>query len=279
MTVRPGRLAAVVAVLTALVIASATWAAAQFALGREFNFPPRMAPEVLPDPHFAACRLMYTQVRREQGGGGWRTDYPDGEINLTIRFSELTRARVSWQRDRQPNHWVVRLTDDALFHCPFTIASDIGTVGFEEDEVLRLREYLLKGGFLWVDDFWGPDAWHHWSAQLARVLPPSEYPIEEVPFDDPMFQSLFVVTHIPQVPNIGFWRRTGGLTSERGSESAEATLRVVRDTRRRVMVVMTHNTDIADAWEREGEDPAYFYQFSPDAYALGINVLLHALTH
>jgi hypothetical protein len=262
-----------------LVLSSAGYAAAQFALGREFNFPPRMAPEVLPDPHFAPCRLMYTQVRREQGGGGWRTDYPDGEINLTIRFSELTRARVSWQRPRQPNHWVVRLTDDALFQCPFTIASDIGTIGLADEEAARLREYLLKGGFLWVDDFWGTEAWLHWTDELAKVLPPSEYPIEEVSFDDPIFASLFVVSHIPQVPNIGFWRRTGGQTSERGSDSPEATFRVVRDGHGRVIVVMTHNTDIADAWEREGEDPRYFYQFSPDAYALGINVLLHALTH
>jgi hypothetical protein len=281
-----GRVRWCLAVTAVLLFSSAGFVAAQFGMGREFNFPPRMAPEVLPDAKFAPCRLMYTQVRREQGGGGWRTDYPDGELNLTIRFSELTRTRVSWNAGREhslrgpePNHWVVRLTDDALFQCPFTIASDIGTIGLQDGEAERLREYLLKGGFLWVDDFWGTDAWHHWTAELAKALPPSTYPIEDVPFDDPIFSSLFVVTHVPQVPNIGFWRRTGGQTSERGSDSPEATFRVVRDTDGRIMVVMTHNTDLADAWEREGEDPQFFYQFSPDAYALGINVLLHAMTH
>jgi hypothetical protein len=265
--------------LAILVLGSAGYGFAQFRFGGEFNVPARMAPEVFPDGDFVVCRIMYTQVRREAGGGGWRTDYPYGEVNLTIRFSELTRTRVSWRGERQPHHYVVRLTDDALFQCPFTMGSDVGTIGLRPDEAERLREYLLKGGFLWVDDFWGSAAWAHWTRELAKVLPPSEYPIEDVPFDDPVFRSQFVVTYVPQIPNIGFWRRTGGEVSERGADSPHPNFRAVRDADGRIMVVMTHNTDIADAWEREGEDPSYFYQFSPDAYALGINVLLHAMTH
>ena len=66
---------------------------------------------------------------------------------------------------------MVRLTDDALFNCPYTVASDVGTMGLRDDEVLRLRQYLLKGGFLWVDDFWGTPAWEHWSGVIAQVLP------------------------------------------------------------------------------------------------------------
>ena len=94
--------------------------------------PPVFAPDPLPDRDFVVCRLMYTSVVREQSGGGWRTDYPYGEINLSIRFGELTRTRVSSDdQSRRPNHFVVRLTDDALFQCPFTIASDVGTIGHE----------------------------------------------------------------------------------------------------------------------------------------------------
>ena len=85
---------------------------------------------------------------------------------------------------------------------------------------------------------------------------------------------------MPQIPNLPFWRGSGGsTTSEVGADGASYPMRVIRDDHGRVMVVMTHNNDIADSWEREGEDPAYFYRFSPDGYALGINVLLHALTH
>jgi hypothetical protein len=214
-----------------------------------------LAPEQFPDPHFAVCRLMYTSVRREPAGGGWRTDYPYGEINLSIRFSELTRTRVSWMANHQPNHYVVRLTDDALFQCPFTIASDVGTIGLRQQEAERLRLYLLKGGFLWVDDFWGTLAWEQWEHEFNKVLPTNEYPIEDVPISDPIFQSQFIVTKVPQITNIGFWRRSGGReTSERGDDSRVPHFRAVRDGNRRIMVVMTHNTDIADSWEREGEE-------------------------
>jgi hypothetical protein len=223
---------------------------------------------------------MYTSVRREPQGGGWRTDYPYGEINLTIRFSELTRTPVSWSRQREPNHYVVRLTDDELFQCPFAMASDVGTIGLAPEEAERLRLYLLKGGFLWVDDFWGPLAWEQWTHEFRKVLPPEEFPIEDVPINDPIFQSQFIVEKVPQITNIQFWRATRGQeTSERGADSAVPHFRAVRDSHGRIMVVMTHNTDIADSWEREGEDPAFFYQFSPDGYAVGVNVLLHAMTH
>lgn len=213
-------------------------------------------------------------------GIGWQTDYPFAEINLTTRLSELTRTRVSRSHTGQPNHYVVRLTDDTLFNCPLTMASDVGSLGFTAPEIERLRLYLLKGGFLWVDDFWGTQAWRQWSNEIAKVLPPSEYPIEDVPGDDPMLKSMFEVAEVPQITNIQFWRGVGGqTTSERGPDSAQAHLRAIRDRHGRIMVLMTHNTDVADSWEREGEDPGFFYQFSPNGYALGINVLLHAMTH
>ncbi len=252
---------------------------AQFGRGDFYNAPVRLAPAVFPDARFVVCRLYYTQIRREPSGGGWRTDYPYGEINLTTRLAEMTRTPVSRSvAGGQPNHYVVRATDDALFQCPFLIASDVGTVGLTPVEAERLRLYLLKGGFLWVDDFWGTTAWLHWQDQIKRVLP--DYEIEDVPLDDPIFSAQFIVSQLPQITNIGFWRQYAGReTSERGSLSEEVHFRGIRDRHRRLMVVMTHNTDIADSWEREGEDAAFFYQFSPYGYAVGINVLLHAMTH
>jgi hypothetical protein len=250
--------------------------------GGEFaNIPPIFAPDPLPDRDFVVCRLMYESVRREPAGGGWRTDYPYGEINLSIRFSELTRTRVSMnEATHRPNHFVVRLTDDALFQCPFTMASDVGTIGLSTDEAARLRTYLLKGGFLWVDDFWGTVAWEQWAEEIGKVLDPRDYPIVDVPLTDPVFHSQFSVQEVPQITNIGFWRRSGGLeTRERYEDSPFAEFKAIRDTDGRLMVVMTHNTDVADSWEREGEDPEFFLQFSPYGYALGINVLLHAMTH
>ena len=117
-------------------------------------------------------------------------------------------------------------------------------------------------------------------SEIAKVLDPREFPIEDIPLNDPILHSQFNVEKVPQITNIGFWRRSLGLeTSERGSDSIDVHFRSIRDSGGRIMVVMTHNTDVADSWEREGDDERFFKQFSPDGYTLGINVLLHAMTH
>ena len=242
--------------------------------------PVEFAPPKQPDRHVAACRLLYESVRREANGAGWRTDYPWGERHLLLRLSELTKTRISLAEPDIPHAWLVRLTDDTLFDCPYLVASDVGTIGLSQAEVERLRLYLLKGGFMWVDDFWGDEAWKQWASELGKAMPPGDFPIEDIPMTDPILHSMFEVKQVPQVTSIRFWRAADGKnTSERGEESDVAHFRGIRDSHGRLMVVMTHNTDVADSWEREGEDPAFFYQFSPDGYALGINVLLYALTH
>jgi len=263
-----------------LLLASAGLASAQFGFRGRGPDAVRFAPVDLPDRDFVVCRVMYTSVRSEPNGAGWWTDYPLGEINLSTRLAELTKARVSREPAGQPNHWVVRLTDEALFRCPIVMASDVGTAYFSPEEVESLRAYLLKGGFLWVDDFWGTAAWDYWTEEIRKVLPPSDYAIEDIPGNDSILSMQFVVEVFPQISNIRFWRATGGAeTSERGSDSAEPHFRAIRDSHGRIMVLMSHNTDIADAWEREGEDPRYFYRFSPAGYAVGINAVLHAMIH
>ena len=269
--------------LLAVLLLAAVAVSAQrfggFGSFREGTFPTLWAPPAMPEASFTFCRLAYRSVRFEQSGIGWQTDYPYAEINLMTRLSELTKTRIGRDDTQTPRHYVVRLTDDTLFNCPFLMASDPGTMGLSDVEAERLRTYLLKGGFFWVDDYWGTAAWNQFESQIAKALPPAEYPIEDVTLDDPMMHSVYSLNHVPQISNFQFWRRSGGRTSERGADSDVVHLRVIRDAKRQVMVVMTHNTDIADSWEREGEDPDYFHQFSPDGYALGVNVLVHAMTH
>lgn len=266
-----------------LVIAVATTTSAQF--GRQFGgFGPRGYPAKFARADsfgrgFNFCRAVYTSGRREAGGQGWSTDYPDAELNFSIRLSELTKTRVSKDSRGAPDHLVVRLTEDALYQCPYLHMEDVGTASFTDAEARGLRAYLLKGGFVWVDDYWGTYAWQNWVTQLARVLPPSEYPIKDLALDHPVFKMMFEVQKLPQIPSIQFWRTSGGGTSERGSDSAIPDARGVSDSHGNLMVLMTHNTDISDAWEREGEDPRYFYEFSPNGYAVGINVVLYAMTH
>src|SRR5688572_16036293 len=109
---------------------------------REGTVAPLFAPPAMPDGNFVACRLMYRSVRSEPMGIGWETAYPYAEINLMIRLSELTKTPVSFDGRRNPHHYVVRLSDDALFNCPFTLASDVGTIGLTPAEADQLRTYL-----------------------------------------------------------------------------------------------------------------------------------------
>jgi len=221
---------------------------------------------------------MYTAVRAQQRGMGWGTDYPYADINFSIRLSEMTKTVVS-KHGREPNHIVVRPTDEWLSMCPFVMASDPASAGFSPEDARGLRDYLLKGGFLWVDDYWGPYAWEDFSREIAKVLPPGQYPIKDLTPEHPIYRALFQVASIPQVPAWQYWSGSGGDTSEMGALSARAHMAAISDPHGRVMVLMTHNTDIADSWEREGEEPEYFYAFSPNGYALGMNVAVYAMTH
>jgi hypothetical protein len=256
---------------------SAAVGAQRYRLPEGRSVPPRFPPRQFSDGAFTHCKVMYTSVWQEYNGMGWSTDYPYAGINLMTRVSELTKTPISVDKTGRPNYWVVSLIDDALFRCPFTMATDVGTLEFSVKEAEQLRKYLLKGGFLWVDDFWGTHAWQQWSSEIGRVLP--ERRIVDVPLEHPIRRAMFQIDRIPQVTSINFWRGNGGNTSERGPDSPHANLRMITDEKGRIMVLMTHNTDIGDSWEREGEDREFFLQFSPDGYALGINAVLYALTH
>jgi hypothetical protein len=229
------------------------------------------------DGSFQYCRAFYTSG---YGRGGWRTDYPGADNNFSVRLAELTRVHVKLDSTHQPHHLVVPLSDPLLAHCPVLFMEDIESAAFSPQEVIGLRDFLLKGGFLWVDDSWGARAWSNWVQQIARVLPPGEFPLVDITPAHPIMRTLYNVREIPQVPNIGFWRGTGGQTSERGPDSAQVYFKGIHDAHGRLMVLISHNTDIADTWEREGEEPhSYFDTFSPRGYAIGVNVIIYALTH
>jgi hypothetical protein len=266
-----------------LVLLIATTAAAQEwyrGYGRGYNrVPPRLPKADSYDGSFSFCRGLFTQYRGEPSGSGWSTDYPDADVNFSIRLSELTKVGVGKQPTGDPNHIVVPLSHDYLFNCPYLLMSDVGTLRFSDLEVERMRAYLLKGGFLWVDDSWGSMAIESWEREIGRVLPPDEYPMRDIPPDHPIFRMMFDVPKIPQIPSISHWRRSGGGTSERGYDSDTPVFRGISNAQGHLMVVMTHNTDISDAWEREGEDPEFFYSFSPDGYAVGLNIVLYAMTY
>lgn len=242
-----------------------------------FFAPIRWAQPEQFDGRFTFCRIAYGRSY-DGDGGGWNVDYPRADTNLPTRLSELTKAAISRDGSGEASHAVLEMTSPLLFRCPFVMMTEVGAAYFGPDDAEQMRTYLMKGGFLWADDFWGEYAWENWAREFAKVLPPHEYPWVDLGLDHPMFRSQFVIPRMPQIPSINFWYGSGGGTSER-YDSQTPRARAILDKHGNVMVLATHNTDVGDSWEQEAADPNYFYTFSVDGYAFGINVVLYAMTH
>jgi hypothetical protein len=260
----------------ASMVLFATFAAAQFRGAADRSVDAHMARDDSFDGRFHYCRAVY-RINPRGEGGSWLTDYPLADIDLSVRVSELTKIRVSFDAAGQPNHLIVPLTGGELYRCPVILMQEVGRLLFSDEDAERMRSYLLKGGFLWVDDFWGSYAWDVWEREIRKVFPADRYAIVDVPSDHPIFHTMFDLDGVPQIPGIGTF--LAGRTSERGADSAEVHARAIADAHGRVMVFMTHNTDVSDSWEREAEDPTYFQRFSVDGYRVAVNVLLYAMTH
>jgi hypothetical protein len=269
------RLAGALSVVGLLLIATAS--AAQFRGGRGRQMD-RDVPEGSYTGSFLFCRISFRN-NPYGDGGGWNVDWPRADVNLSFRLSELTKTPISHDPSGEIRHIVIRLTDPELYKCPFIMMTEVGAAYFDVEEAAALRDYLLKGGFLWADDFWGSRAWDIWSSELAKVLPSGTYPIVEVPYDHELFHMLYDVKELPQIPNLGFWLGTGGATSERGPDSADQHARAIFDDHRRIMVLITYNTDFGDAFERETFDRGYFLEFAARGYAFGVNALVYSMTH
>lgn len=235
-----------------------------------------------PDDVFTFVRIEYGSQdfgggRRRGGGGGWRTDWPDSDLNFSFRLQQLTSLRVDPLQ--RPADKVRRLTDDELFDYPFIYLLEPGRLRFRPEDVEALRRYLLGGGFLMVDDFWGEAEWENFRAEMKKVFPDRE-PVD-VPLEHEIFHIVYDLEEKPQVPSIDMaWRgRPWGITWER-EDAREPNYRAIHDDEGRMMVFICHNTDLGDGWEREGEDEWYFREFSEKkAYPMGINIVIYAMTH
>ena len=221
--------------------------------------------------HAARHAFFFTRAAYTDFGGrrygAWSTDFPKADRQFLIGIKHLT-ILDAFERENP-----VRLDDPELRRYPFLYAVEVGYMALTEPEVRGLRDYLLAGGFLVVDDFWGTYEWHNFETQMARVLP--EFPIVEIPHDHPLLQAFYNVDEVLQVPNIRLGRR-GGRTWER--DGYEPALRGIFDERGRLVVVINWNTDLGDAWEW-AEDPWYPIRFANFAYQLGVNMIMYGMSH
>ena len=236
-----------------------------------FPMPPGVEVQWATPAHFDGstpfCRGYYDAVRTELNGDGWWTDYPRTDRNFIFRARELTKLNMGAAV-------VVRMDSPLLTRCPMLYMEDVGTIGLQESDINGLRAYLDRGGFLWVDDFWGTAAWDHWEMQFRKVYPNAIW--RAMPSTHPIRSMLYSTPEIPQIPATGFWPTT---TSERGADSQYVNFRGMWDQRDRLIAVATHNTDIADAFDEEYQDQAFWLEFGSKGRAVGINILLYALTH
>jgi hypothetical protein len=235
---------------------------------------------------FTFCRIVY---RSDFSGyrssrGTWVTDFPDSDMNLSFRLQQMTSLMVS------PDGRFLRLKNRDLYNYPWIYIVEPGALVFDDEEAGILRRYLLNGGFLMADDFWGDLQWENFEREMRKVFPDREF--AELPMSHPIFHMVFDL-NVPkqelQTPNVqqAIWSLNPassvyGVTWEyrNGPGSEEMHVRGISDDKGRLMVVAMHNTDNGDGWEREGEHDGFFQNFSEKrAFPLGINIILYAMTH
>ncbi|MFK7738473.1 MAG: DUF4159 domain-containing protein [Pirellulaceae bacterium] len=234
------------------------------------------------DENFEQDTFRFVRVKFSDGyggggwgrrrGGRWRTDYPDSDLNFSLRLQQLTSLNVN------PEPLVLELTDERLFDYPFLYMIEPGSLMFSEDEVTELRRYCENGGFMMVDDFWGDEEYANFYQQIKRVFPNREP--AEVPLEHDIFQCVYPLSEKPQVPSIHAFYGGSRYEGRYGSSTATPYYKAIYDDAGRIMVFICHNTDLGDGWEREGENKEYFAEYAvKKSYPLGINIVTYAMTH
>jgi hypothetical protein len=234
------------------------------------------APEAArpPEPgEFHFVRMYYNDYAGARGGfgggfgrGWWQQDWDDAEVHFTANLIRLTRVNVGENR-------VVDLLDDRLFDYPWLYATQTGYWDLSNEELDHLREYLLRGGFLMCDDFWGEDEWSVFEQTMLRLFPPEQFPdspIEELHGDEAVLHVVYSIDEHVQIPGLRFLREVDSLPPPKWYG--------IYDDNRRLMVGINYNQDVGDSWE-EANNPDYPVPMTTLGYRFGINYIVYAMTH
>ena len=214
---------------------------------------------------FTFLRLVYSG--NGWMGRSWAIDYPKADLQFIYGLGKLTDFGFV-----NPQQKALPILDPDLFHYPFVYAVEVGNMRLSDREVQQLREYLLRGGFLVVDDFHGEYEWQNFYAQIKQVLP--EYEPIDLPLSHPIFHCYYDIRELIQVPGLQFVY--SGRTWEKGG--VQAHYRGIQDNTGRLMVMINHNVDLGDAWEwAEAEE--YPREYANLAFQLGINYIIYSMTH
>jgi len=245
-----------------------------FLHGRYADLPNWEVSKDLPNDVFTFARLRYNSSYSRYSryrGGKWLTDYPDADVNFCFRLQQLTSIQVN------PKGAIVDINREQLRHYPFVYMLEVGDIDLTDEEARILRDYMMNGGFIMVDDNWGSREWGNWMRGFKQIFPDRE--MKELPLEHEIFNIVFKLDKVPQIPSVGHFMQ--GYTYEIEKPDSEgAHYYGVFDDRGRMVMIVCHNTDLGDGWEEEGTDPGYFRTYSEKyAYPLGINIIFYAMTH
>ena len=229
---------------------------------------PQILTEGIPR-EFYFSRVAYRGYGGFYGRGrSWATDFPKAD-QIFLSFID----RLLPNLDSFEHEFVVQLHEPDLRRFPFLYALEVGRMALSPPEIQGLRSYLLAGGFLVIDDFWGTREWQNFESEIRQVLP--EFDIVDLSIDHPIYITFYEIEEIIQVPNVGSGVR-GGPTHER--DGYIPMVRGIHDERGRLMVIINWNTDLGDAWEW-ADNPQYPLKYSTYAYEMGVNFIVYAMSH
>ena len=232
---------------------------------QEDNLP--LPPDAAEKTEFAFARLRYPSLGgRYYRRSNWSTDYPKADRQFVQGVRRLTRLHTRSVEE------VVGFEGDKIFDYPWIYAVEVGHWQLDEEDAGKLRDYLLRGGFLMTDDFHGSMEWEVFLASMRRVFP--DRAIVDIPDDDPIFHTIYDIEERYQVPVVGYIYT--GRTYEQDGYKPE--WKGIYDDDGRLMVAICHNMDLGDAWEW-ADEPRYPEKFASLAYRLGINYIIYAMSH
>jgi hypothetical protein len=254
--------------------------------GRGYGIPRDRMPEQemmqkALDPAFRQDVFTFARLKFESDDAGygqgriWDDDTPEADLLVTFRLFEATSLKV------QPGLHFIDITTKDLADYPFVYMAGAGRVNLSEEEAAALRDYLLNGGFLMVDDFWGDEQWKHFAEQAGQIFP-NRAP-ELLNLTNQIFHTVYQFKKQPQIPSVGDFFRSGRSYDLRYSYAQmnhDPHFYGIYDDKRRLMMLICHNNHFGDGWEHEGDDETYFDLFSmPMGYPMLINILAYTMSH
>ncbi|RLC46935.1 MAG: hypothetical protein DRH57_05065 [Candidatus Cloacimonadota bacterium] len=187
------------------------------------------------------------------GGGDWYND-PSIIPNLCKEIKNRTNIDVADDQE------IVGLESNKIFDYPFLFLTGHGNIELKQEEINNLRDYLLKGGFLYADDDYGMDK--YFRTEIKRVFPGKE--LKELPFSHNLFHCYY------DFPD--------GLPKIHKHDGKRPQAFAIFDDFGRIMILYTYETNISDGWASPEvhKDPE---EIREQAFKMGINICYYALTH